>query len=724
MRARRVAGVVLIVLFGVVLGVGYRLLGSSGAGEAPPDVWLVPTLSLALVVLVLGLAGVLIRNLVRLIIERKRGVLGSRLRSKLVFFFLALVLVPAIVLFIGSAKVIQQTVEGLLRTPMEGLLEQSRDIVATWSDSLQQQCMLRAREVASAIEAAPPPADHDLGPHAARTLARWHGHESGMAVWLVGPQGPLVVSPVNGAALDVSTRGQLEEVIVLQSRLTRQRGQPTRGVDRLGKGLVAHAAIPLDERGERVVVVTSVVPAEIAEKWSAIDQANQRFRKFRFERRELVRFYLTLIGLIFVATLFVATWIGFYLARRITVPIQEVAGAAREISAGNLGVRVKTNIGDEMGTLVEAFNEMAAQLQENRAVISRSHDDLRQSNQALDERRRYIETLIAQLSTGVVSLDPQGRVTTANPAVEAILGVAPRRGDDWVELLQRHGLGPWVDRFVPATGAAASDGRLDLELSVDQRALLVAVSTSALVGAGGEHLGTLVMIEDLTELTRAQRALAWQEVARRLAHEIKNPLTPIQLAAQRLRKKFLEHATDLDEVLLEATSTVEQQVGALKRLVDEFSQFARMPEIDPRPVEIAPIVDSVISLYRGLPGVSWQLDLDRDAGPVSVDAEQLRRVLINLIDNAVAAMAGQGNITVVSRTDALRRLLRIEVADTGPGVAAGDRDRMFVPYFSTKQRGSGLGLAIVHRVVTDHHGTIRVEDNRPRGARFVLELPI
>jgi two-component system nitrogen regulation sensor histidine kinase NtrY len=251
----------------------------------------------------------------------------------------------------------------------------------------------------------------------------------------------------------------------------------------------------------------------------------------------------------------------------------------------------------------------------------------------------------------------------------------------------------------------------------------VSVQISPLRGRSDEDLGSLIMVEDLSDLLRAQKALAWQDIARRIAHEIKNPLTPIQLAAQRLRKKFFAGAADLDEVLLESTASIEHEVQGLMQLVDEFSRFARMPRIDPKPVELVQVIESVLLLYKGLTGIEWQVELDRRMGPIVVDAQQMRRVLINLIDNAVAAMDERGTIRITARGLGGEDSVRIEVVDSGPGIPPDDRDKMFAPYFSTKKRGTGIGLAIVHKVITDHGGTIRVEDNLPRGARFVIELP-
>ena len=688
---------------------------------------LLPLLLISLTVLVLGLAAVLIRNLVRLIVERKRGVLGARLRTKLVFFFLALVLLPALVLFVGSAQLISRSVDGMLRTPVKDITRQSQEIVDAWRDHLEDDTLRDAQAISGEIAAA-----GYLEPGRPRELREWleRSRSREGLDWILVTSGERPIAEVSDRER-VAAAGEPDEWAARVADLiveARRQGQPLTRIDRVGQRLVVHAVAPLpagpdSADPEGVVAVGTLLSAEMAQRMETIISGRTGFQRFRLQRRELVRLYLSLIALIFLVTLFVATWIGLYLARRITDPIQELASASREISSGNLGVRVESDVGDELGMLVEAFNEMAAELQESREVITRSTADLRRSNQALDERRRYIETLVANLSTAVISLDRNERVTTANPAVGRVLGLSPQVGEELNPVLRRSGLAPLAELIEQAPHRLPESHRRDLTLQLPRGPVTVSVQISPLVGAGGEALGTLVMVEDLTDLLRAQRAAAWREVARRIAHEIKNPLTPIQLAAQRLRKKFADNSPDLQSVLPEATASIEREVGALKGLVDEFSRFARMPEVNPRPVEFERLVDSVLALYKGLPGMTWEVQTDPGLGTVMVDAEQMRRALINLIDNALAAMNGEGTVRISTTAYAGPGSLRIEVADSGPGIPPADRDKMFVPYFSTKRRGTGLGLAIVHRVVTDHRGTIRVEDQRPRGARFVIEIP-
>ena len=313
-------------------------------------------------------------------------------------------------------------------------------------------------------------------------------------------------------------------------------------------------------------------------------------------------------------------------------------------------------------------------------------------------------------------------MTTVNPAVRTILGVELTIGESPRAAFLRPGLEPLAALLEQVVGSETDSVRRDLSLQREAGTAYVSVQVSPLRDGSGQRAGTLLMVEDLTDLMRAQRVAAWREVARRIAHEIKNPLTPIQLAAQRLRKKFASGAKDLDRVLPDATALIEREVRALKQLGDEFSRFARMPEVSPRLVGFQQVVESVLALYEGVTGIRWKLDLDPRIGQVLLDPQQIRRALVNLIDNAVAAQNGSGTIHIRATAPA-EGALRIEVADTGPGIPPGDRDKMFVPYFSTKRRGTGLGLAIVHKVGTDHNGTIRVEDNEPRGARFVIEIP-
>ena len=677
-------------------------------------------LTLAIVVLALAFVGILIRNLVRLIVDRKRGILGARLRTKLVFFFLALVLVPAFLLSFGAAAFIKQTVEGLLRTPVEGVSRQAKEIVKEAGRREEARLVDHARLLAADLAALP-----DRTGDARRVAAiHWRQREGYDLVALTRPDGLDAFDAADRIEAPEVAAGVRGAVVRLGAAAVRT-GSTSFDAVPLRTSMLLLAAAPLGgpDHGGRAAVVGTIVRPSLQNRASEIDAAEGAYRRFLSDRRELLRLYYSLITLVGLTIVFVASWIGFYLSRRITVPLGQMAAASREISEGNLGVRVLTNVGDEVGQLVEAFNEMAGQLQESREVITRNTAELRRSNTALDERRRYIETLVAQLSTAVVSLDRMGVVSTANPAASSMLGLPVQPGDDFAKGCLESGLEPLARLLDEFASRGAADLRRELLLERGGTSIAVSAHVSALRGSAGNDLGTLVMIEDLTDLLEAQRAAAWREVARRIAHEIKNPLTPIQLAAQRLRKKWDDGAHDLGEVVHDATATIEREVTGLKSLVDEFSLYARMPAPNPEPVDFAAIVRSVVDLYRVHAGIAWTVDVDPALGTVRVDRDQIRRVLINLIDNAVAAMSGSGPIEIAAGPGAREGSVRVEIGDRGPGVPAVLREKLFIPYFSTKPRGTGLGLAIVQRIVVEHGGTIRVEDNPGGGARFVVELP-
>jgi len=706
------------------LWVFYR--SSLRVAEAGPRIvaspYLLTLLTLAIIVLALAFVGILIRNLVRLIVDRKRGVLGARLRTKLVFFFLALVLLPAFLLSFGAGAFIKTTVEDLIRTPVEEVSRLAKEISKEAGRREEARLLDHARYLAAELGSVPPAATDD----ALRVAAiQWRQREGFEVAGFVLDGVAAFTDVADGSGPSGPTKDAVQRAVRRAGAVAARTGTTVFDQEPSGAVVLLVGAAPVDPstpaRGAAVVGV--VVRSDLKTLLEEIDAADAASAKFRAERREVLRLYYSILALVGLTIVFVASWIGFYVSRRITVPLEQMAAASREISAGNLGVRVLTNVGDEVGQLVDAFNEMAGQLQESREVITRSTADLRRTNQALDERRRYIETLVAQLGTAVLSLDREGQVTTANPAVHSMLGLAVVPGENLRSALEAAGLDPLARVVEDATSGGGRDLRRGLVLDRGGTPISVSVHVSPLRGAQGSDLGTLVMVEDLTDLLEAQRLAAWREVARRVAHEIKNPLTPIQLAAQRLRKKWGEGAADLGEVVHDATATIEREVLGLKSLVDEFSLYARMPAPSPERVDFGEIVRSVVALYGVHPGVVWDVRIDGGLGAVRVDADQMRRALINLIDNAVAAIRGVGTLGIVARPWAGPGSLRVEVADSGPGIEAAHREKVFTPYFSTKPRGTGLGLAIVQRIVVEHQGSIRVEDNAGGGARFIIEIP-
>jgi nitrogen fixation/metabolism regulation signal transduction histidine kinase len=416
-------------------------------------------------------------------------------------------------------------------------------------------------------------------------------------------------------------------------------------------------------------------------------------------------------------------------------PVAALAAGTEAISKGQLDYRVDIRATDELAELVQSFNTMAEQLESSRGMIEASSRDLGAANEALERRRRYIETILESIPTGVISIDANRRITLVNAALlrlfysdnperanPAALAKLPLSDDLPNDLLDD--LDPLLRR-ADRMGMTAAN----LELTGPRAKLNVAVTVAALAH-GSERLGYVLVFEDLSDLLRAQKQAAWREVARRVAHEIKNPLTPIALSAERIQR-HLARGTLPDEasqkVILACAETIGNAVETVRALVDEFSVLARFPASQPRPASLNSLVESALTMFNGrLDGIQVRTDLSADLPSVMADPEAIKRAIANLVDNAAESMQGAmvREITISTSLVASRDAVEVAVADSGHGVSREMKERLFLPYFSTKQRGTGLGLAIVSRIVEDHHGSIRVEENTPVGSRFVVELPV
>ena len=479
-----------------------------------------------------------------------------------------------------------------------------------------------------------------------------------------------------------------------------------------------------------VVVVSDYLGGELARNSRRIVDAYEGYQQLRVLKRPLEGVYLSFFLMMTLLVLVSATWVGLYLAKRITRPVHLLAAGAREIAAGHLDHRIEPETRDEFGGLVEAFNSMAGDLAVSQRRLERSRLDLEQKNVESEQRRRYIETILERIATGVISLDAEGRVSTVNGAAMRLLHIdASSAGQPLSAVLGRPDLAPLATAIDRAQRARTSEhAGQEVALVVDGRELHLAVASTRLVGDGAPQ-GAVVVFDDVTPLIRAQKVAAWRDVARRLAHEVKNPLTPIQLSAERLQRHFAEAPEPQRRLVNECAVTIVQEVESLKQLVDEFSQFARMPAPRTVSADLHELLRDAIALYTGLfTSIRIEARFADRLPPVRVDPEQFRRVIINLVDNGVEAVTsspppGTGLITVETQHDPGNAVVRVIVTDNGPGVPDAERGRLFLPYYSTKQRGSGLGLAIVRRIIVEHGGSIEATDNPPRGTRMTIELP-
>ena len=713
-----IAGILILLVVATVFEVGIRAPQIPFASNL--IVFFLFNLNLIVFLLLLVL---LFRNLVKLSFERRHKIIGSRFKAKLVLTFLALALVPGILIFLIASNFITTSIEGWFKPQVERPLDQAMEVAQTYYQGLEGTALRHGRYMSKVIER-----DGLLAESKRESLAGYLAEQQDRlgvaAITIFNRDGQELVHVKNPVLAKVPTREANSEHV--KQALG---GQEITTVHELDNGDMIQAMVPIRD-GEQVaaaMVVAIHVTQRLEARLRNITQAFQEYKQLRLLKNPIKGIYILLFLLMTLIIVFSATWFGLYLARGITEPIQMLAEGTREVAAGNLAYKVQVRADDEIGILVDSFNRMTGDLAASQSKLEETYRDLQAKHTEMEERRRYTETVLEAVATGVVSLDPDGRVTTINGAAERLLGLhaaevqgrpAARvfRSPEYVE----------IDALIQRMGRVR-EGMLDREVHLrrDGQAVALLASATALRGPDGGYVGMVLAFDDLTELLKAQRLAAWREVAQRIAHEIKNPLTPIQLSAQRLRRRLAsDRSPDEKRLLDEATGTIIQEVDGLRQLVDEFSRFARMPALTPKPTDLARLLEGVVVLYReSHPSLAIRAVFSPELPPVEVDPDQIKRAVLNLVDNAVEAVGGTGEVVVQTVWLPEAHRARIVVADDGPGISPDDRDRLFVPYFSTKATGMGLGLPIVHQIVSDHGGTIRVEDNTPHGSRFVIELP-
>mgnify|MGYP003850840147 CR=1 FL=1 len=671
-------------------------------------------------------AFILARILLRLARERRAHRLGSHLKARLVRYFILISILPLVFLAMFSYLVINRTLEKWFGEPYRNIVRESErltqayvedevaDLRATLDRMVRQLALGDApyRERALAAELAHPKV---------REIALIH--QARVKTWT---KPGFARSPHLGEAfaeaVDAVRAGRSYEMSPLQEGEARflLLGRPVR-----------------TSSGEEAgVVLLAEVPLQIARLMATLSQQQEAYEQLHRRQGQTRRVTLQVLGVITFLLLFAATWMGMYVAKGITEPIQALAEATQHVARGDFSRPVVCVAEDELAMLVDSFNRMIAELAENRRRLEASARELRAMNLALEERRRYIETVLESLSTGVLSFEESGRITTVNRAAREILRLPDPLPSETAADLFRAVFGETLAAMVEGVIArAATDGwavqEMDWPTPMGQRHLVL--TASPLGDPGGATRGAVLMVEDITELVHAQRQAIWSEVARRMAHEIKNPLTPIRLSAERIAKHLLGDPNALADgryrrIVEEGTAIIQSEVQTLQRLVSEFAQFARLPEARLVEGEINDAIRAALQLYDERPeGIVLEADLAPDVPRLRFDAEHLKRALVNLIENAVDVLdgvEGEKRITVSTRYVPERGRVRVSVADTGPGIAPSVREKLFTPYFSNKAKGMGLGLAIVRQIVAEHGGTIWVEENEPRGARFIIELPV
>jgi len=722
------AGIV-VILMTVIAAQGLFNLWSFVPAETGSDTLLLYALSTLNFVAFVIFSFILLRSLLRLRRERRARQLGSKIQTRLLVYFIGLSLLPITAMAAFSYLFLNRSVEKWMgRLPenvVERVREQQREVAAARNQRLRETATL----LAAAIREKPQTEWWSVLDRLART-----GELT--AIEIVSDKGE-VIAKSEGLILDLQ-RQELNRVL----ESGRQNSQTPELFD--GKGFDLTSA-PLTDSTRLILVPNRFSESDVND---TILGSQSEYQHLVHRQRKVRLLGISTLGLMTLLLLFASTWVAIHLARGLAAPIKSLAEASKEVARGNLSHRVTTPAEDELALLAESFNQMTAQLEENRGHIEAGAATLKEKNQALEERRNYIETVLNSLSTGVVSLDQNDCVTTLNAAAASILKLS-EAPPAWAKLssLLSHEDRAVLDRLVRRArraGRAAEQSQLTRGSAANS--IPVALTATALGAASGADRGVVLVIDDLSELLTAQRAAAWSEVARRIAHEIKNPLTPIQLSAERIARQFgmrlngsekvIEENggngsadTDKEElkrVVEECTTSITREVAGLKALVDEFSRFARMPGPQRAPSDLNEVIRQVSLLYEDrLEGAELQLQLGDNLPEAMLDGEQIKRVFVNLTDNALEALTlEERRVTIATKYDANRATLVAEVEDTGEGIPISDFKRLFQPYFSTRGRGTGLGLAIVQRIISEHGGRIYAETNQPRGARFVVELPV
>jgi len=720
------ASIVLVLLMAGIFGLtSLNLPFISPSGTTQTILLFVLSTIIFLSFLVLGF--ILFRSFLKLYLERRANQLGSKFKTKLVCGALGLSLLPVFFLFLFSYSLVNRTLDKWFSSPFEKVSRETGRIVEALDGFVRSQADAEARRVALELEAAATEgelrqrftalpasgrADYIAVLDAAGNILMERRFREGLPDFVSPPPQP-----------------RLESSNEISSELVEQE-----------TGSYALVRMPLAMPGGETatVVVGTVMPAVVSESAARLKQESALYGELSREKRFLRSIYLSILFLLTLMILFIATWFALFLSRQITVPIQALAEATHEVSRGNLGYRVNARAADELGILVRSFNEMTEQLAAGREELERSSRHLEQMNAQLEERRRFTEAILESIPTGVVSVSGKGDILAANSAARRLFGRDPVEAGELSNLFLAEDSREL--RYLMKRASRMGQATRQMELRMDGRPVKLAVTVAALAGEppgpyGGprDAQGFVVVLEDMSELLRAQKAAAWGEVAQRIAHEIKNPLTPIALSAERIhlwlrrREAAGNDAPALSRVVQESCALIRQEVGNLKRLVDEFSQFSRFPKACPVPGNLNEIIQSALGLFDGrLEGIRIRTQFASDLPLTPVDRGQFRRVIVNLIDNAAEAMENSllRELSIATRFDARREVVETVVADTGPGVSREEKEKLFLPYFSTKERGTGLGLAIASRIVNEHEGTIRVEENQPTGTRFIIELPL
>lgn len=742
-RKRRREAIMILVLSAlfIVLTIGeFRLSQLSSTLPFVNSIFFFGLLNINIVLLI-ALVWLVLRNIGKLFLERRRKVMGARLKTKLVISFLAFSIIPTLVLFIISAMYINSSFDKWFSLKIQNTLQASLEITGTYYRNTEQTAKHFAEHLASGIgkrfaihkEEVQRPVLNEVDTYLSsqRELLALDAIE-----YYTDPLEARVLAqraPVNDLTLAYPrlSLDLLEEAFSGEARSV---------IQHIGSGDLIRYMVPVHAGGLQygpvlgVLVVNSYIPVSLVNKVDEIASVFDDYKDTNPLKYPMKTAYLVILIMITLVIIVVAIWIGLYMARELTVPVERLVHGAQEVGAGNLDVSIKSSGNDEITVLVESFNKMTHDLRENRARLIEASTDL-------EKRRLQLEAVLANIGAGVIAIDSNDEITTWNRSAAQLLGIEADQalGKDYREVFQNESapLIEIIDRARQTPRRESSEGVNSSDIThwnhrsgESTRTLAAMVTPLRESDRSSSSWGLVLVIDDMTHMIKGQREMAWREVARRIAHEIKNPLTPIKLSAQRLQRRLGDYRGKDGALLKECTDTIIQHTDELKEMVNEFSNFARFPEANPAPHDLNSVLREVISLFEQAHSeIHFKVSAESKLPIFDFDRDQIKRVIINLLDNAVAAlnsMSGRHQshqITLSTHYNGQLQIAVLEIEDNGPGMTEDVKNRVFEPYFSTKAEGTGLGLAIVKRIVNDHDGFIRVHSVPGEGTRFLIELP-
>nr|WP_295904051.1 ATP-binding protein [uncultured Bdellovibrio sp.] len=704
-KRRREILLVLVVsfLFGLLTWFEIRLFATSQQLPFVHSIFFFGLVNFNIILLLL-LLFMIFRNVVKVFVERQGRVFGSSLKAKLIAAFVTFSFVPTVLMFIISVFYINSSFDKWFSAKMAGVLKSSIEVTNAYYFNAKKKNYHFAHQIADAIR--PLKNQNEIKNKIDHLRKEFSLDAVEYYPSLFGKRAVVSAEDDTVPTVPAVSLEFLQKGIKLQAEASI--------IHQFGDGNLVRVIVPVQEGAEKgAVVVSSFLPLSLISKMNDISTAYDEFRDINPLEYPLKSIYLYILVLMTFVILLAATWFGFYLAKQLSIPIVQLGRATRRVAGGDYTPLQIQAGSEEINDLISSFNSMTVTLEK--------------TLEELDQHARYTDTVLKNVSAGVISVDEMGQVTTINRHAAQLLKIDAEKyiGKSVRDLLTLEYFRTFAELQKTMIDHKIESIQKELRLNIQGEALPLLMTLSILKDEKGHEMGKILVFDDLTPIANAQRAAAWTEVARRIAHEIKNPLTPIKLSAERLQRKF--GASITDPAFSECTTMIVKQVDGLKNLVNEFSNFARLPQARPVVANLNSVVEESIGLYRQAhPQVRFDFKKDVELPDFKFDPDQIKRVLVNLVDNSVSAVAKepQATVEIVTRYDKDIKTVRLTVADNGEGIPAADRSRIFEPYYSTKEGGTGLGLAIVKRIIEDHNGFIRATANEPKGVKMVIEMPV